>query len=57
MTFKELSLEEFNYSYLSEYFIYLLTSPVTVFLWQGNEVLDEIKNFSLSVIKAFYQEK
>ena len=57
MTFKELKIDNFNPSYLSEYNVYLIASPITVFLWQGEEVSQEILHSSLSIIKAFFQEK
>jgi len=54
MTFKELKIDKFVPSFLSEFNVYLIASPVTVFLWQGEEVPDEIHHSSLSIIKAFF---
>lgn len=36
--------------------VFLLVSPITMYLWNGRKVEDEIKNCSLSIIKAFLQE-
>ena len=54
MTFQELNIETFDPTCLSEFFIYLLVTPVTVFMWLGVEIDEEIRNGCLSIIKAFF---
>ena len=54
MTFQELNIETFDPTCLSEFFIYLLVTPVTVFMWLGAEIDEEIRNGCLSIIKAFF---
>ena len=57
MTFQELNIDMFEPTCLSEFFIYLLVTPVTVFMWLGKEINEEVRNGSLSIIKAFFQDK
>lgn len=54
MTFQELDIEKFDSTCLSEFFVYLLVTPVTVYMWLGNEIDEEVRNGSMSIIKAFY---
>jgi hypothetical protein len=56
MVFAPLVIDKFEPEMLSEYQVYLLVSPVTIYLWTGSEVTDEIRNSSLSIVKGFYQE-
>lgn len=57
MTFQELNIDKFDPTCLSEFYIYLLVTPVTVFMWLGKEIDEEVRNGSLSIIKAFFQDK
>jgi hypothetical protein len=54
MTFQELNIDMFEPTCLSEFFIYLLVTPVTVFMWLGKEIDEDVRNGSLSIIKAFF---
>ena len=57
MYFQELEIENFDSSCLSEYFVYLLYTPVSIYLWLGNEIDEDVRTGALSIIKAFLQEK
>lgn len=57
ITFHELQIDQFDNTCLSEYYVYILATPVTLFLWLGNEIEPEVRDGALQIIKAFYQEK
>jgi hypothetical protein len=54
MMFQELNINKFDTAGLSEYNLYLLVTPITVYMWIGLKVVEEIKSSSLSVLKAFF---
>ena len=56
-SFQQLEIEKFDTDCLNQFRIYLLVTSVTIFLWLGDEVNQEVKSGSLQIIKAFFQEK
>lgn len=54
ITFQELDIDKFDNTCLSEFYVYLLSTPVTLFLWLGKEINPDVRDGALSIIKAFY---
>lgn len=55
--FHQLDLTKFEAAHLSEYEIYLLVSPIMLYLWLGDEVEDDVRAGQLNLIDAFFQIK
>ena len=53
LTFVKLDIEKFDLTCLSHNQVYIMVTPVTLYLWLGREVEKVIITGSLHIIKAF----